>query len=305
MARDDDGYNESTRRRENMMDQRRRKARGEEVEENLEEDTEAYIDRRALRDDDYRYTGPRTGGGGRASGGGGCAQAILYLVLGAVAALLIAFFFFGQAMNNVGQIFGGISPRIQQVLITPTPSIITGAAVVQQIKQLSRLETSRFTIEQVIEVKQDSNIPVIGNILAGDALLLIAHGNVIAGIDLTRMGAEDIVVSPDGKSISVRMPAAEVFSSALDSQKTRVYTRDRGVFAPDNKDLESQARQRAEQSILQAACEGGIMQEATENGEAALRQLLGLLDFDQISIQSATPALPPACQQNAPLAPTP
>jgi Protein of unknown function (DUF4230) len=302
MARDD----ESTRRRENMMDQRLRKARGEEVEDTLADETEEYIDRRALRDDDYRYTGPRVGGGGGGGrSGGGCAQAVLYLVLGAVVTLLIGFFFFGQAMSSVGQLFGGISPRIQQVLITPTPSIITGAAVVQQIKQLSRLETSRFTIEQVIEVEQGSNIPVIGNILAGDALLLIAHGNVIAGIDLTRLASEDIVVSPDGKSISVRMPAAEVFSSALDSQKTRVYSRDRGVFAPDNKDLESQARMKAELSILQAACEGGIMQEATENGEAALRQLLGLLDFDQISIQSTTPALPPACQQNVPPAPTP
>jgi hypothetical protein len=301
MARDD----ESTRRRENMMDQRLRKARGEEVEDTLADETEEYIDRRALRDDDYRYTGPRSGGGGGPTRGGGCAQAVLYLVLGAVVTLLIGFFFFGQAMSSVGQLFGGISPRIQQVLITPTPSIITGAAVVQQIKQLSRLETSRFTIEQVIEVEQGSNIPVIGNILAGDALLLIAHGNVIAGIDLTRLAAEDIVVSPDGKSISVRMPAAEVFSSALDSQKTRVYSRERGVFAPDNKDLESQARQKAEQSILRAACEGGIMQEATENGEAALRQLLSLLDFDQISIQSTTPAIPPACQQNAPPAPTP
>jgi hypothetical protein len=293
-------------RRENIMSQRLRKARGEEVEDTLAEDAEEYVERRGMRDDDgdYRYAGRPAGGGGGRSGGG-CAQAVLYLVLGGLVALLITGFFLDRTFGGIGRLFGGIGPSIQQVLITPTPTIITGAAVVEQIQQLSRLETSRYTLEQVIEVRQDSNIPVVGNILAGDALLLIAHGNVIAGVDLTRMAVDDVVVSPDGKTITVQLPPAEVFSSALDSQKTRVYTRDRGVFAPDNKDLETRARQEAEQSILQAACEGGIMQEATTNAEDAMRQLLSLLEFEQIIIQTASPVIPPVCQ-NSPLpAPTP
>jgi hypothetical protein len=304
MARDDEQY-EPTPRRDNIMAQRLRKSRGEEVEDTLEDDAESYVQRRGMRDDDVnlRYSGPPAGGGGRS--GGGCAQAVLYLVLGGLAALLIAGLFLNNMFGGIGQLFGGIGPSIEQVLITPTPTIITGAAVVEQIKQLSRLETSRYTLEQVIEVRQDSNIPVIGNILAGDALLLIAHGNVVAGVDLTRMTVDNVVVSPDGKTITVNLPPAEVFSSALDSSKTRVYTRDRGVFAPDNKDLETRARQEAELSILRAACEGGIMQEATKNGEEAMRQLLGLLEFEQIIIQSASPAIPPACQNSTPTAPTP
>lgn len=297
MAYDDDRYADERpgRRRETIIDRRLRKARGEEVEDTIEDDAEAYIERRALRDDGYRY-----GSGGGSSGGGGCAQAILYLVLGGLAALLLSFFFFNQAFGSIGQLFGGVAPRVQEILITPTPTIITGAAVVQRIQQLSRLETSSYTIERVIEVRQDSNIPVIGNILAGDALLLIAHGNVVAGIDLSTITVDDVIVSPDGKTISVRLPPAEIFSSTLDSQRTRVYTRDRGLLAPENKDLETQARQTAELEILRAACEGGIMQEATSNGEVAMRQLLSLMEFDQVNIQSSSPAVPPACQQTAP-----
>ncbi|NTW03661.1 MAG: DUF4230 domain-containing protein, partial [Oscillochloris sp.] len=153
-------------------------------------------------------------------------------------------------------------------------------------------ETASYTVEQVIEVRQDSNVPVIGNILASDALLLIAHGRVVAGVDLSQLNASAVTISPDGRTITLRIPPAQVFSSDLDNSKTRVYSRDRGVFAPENKDLEAQARQEAEQRILQAACEDGVMSRATEEAELALHQFLGLLDYNEVVV---IPSEPSAC----------
>ena len=277
-------------RRSSIMEQRLRRARGEESDDDLEADTERYLARQAYLDDDEpppRYR--NSGGGGRRSGGGGggCAQAVLYLVLGGLAAMLLMTFFFNRTLGGIGEFFSGATPDFGAMIETPTPEIVTGVAVIERIQQLSRLESSSYTIERVIDVSQGSNIPIFGNFLAGDAILLIAHGTVIAGFDLGKLTPDDVIVSPDGQQVTVRLPPAEVFSSALDNSRTRVYSRDRGIFAPTNQDLETLARQTAEREILAAACEGGIMQAATENGIASMRQLLSLSGFETIIVEAA------------------
>lgn len=290
-----DEYDERPSRRDNLMQQRLRRARGEPYEDDLE-DTGPYDD------DDDRPRGFGVSGGyepRRATGGTGCATGVLYLLIGVLLTLLIGGFFFNRALSSFREAIPDI-PEIQQIIATPTPQIITGAAVVQRVQQLSRLETASYTIERVIDIRQGSNIPVIGDLIAGDAILLIAHGNVIAGVDLRQLGPEAVTVSPDGSSVTLRLPPAEIFQAALDNSKTRVYSRERGIFAPNNVDLETQARQEAEQQILQAACEDGIMLKATENAEQAVAQLLGLFEFAQITVETTTPA---AC--GAQTAPTP
>jgi hypothetical protein len=280
-----DEYDERRTRRENLMQQRLRRARGEEYDDELDEV--------GLYDDDDRPRGFAASRGGYAPrpvvGGNGCATGVLYLMIGALLTLLVGGFFFNRALSSLGEALPDI-PEIQQIIATPTPRIITGAAVVQRVQQLSRLETAAYTIERVIDIRQGSNIPVIGDFIAGDAILLIAHGNVIAGVDLSRLDPEAVTVAPDGSSVTLRLPPAEIFQAALDNSKTRVYSRERGILAPDNVDLETLARQEAEQQILQAACEDGIMIKATENAEQAVAQLLSLFEFTQITVVPASPA---------------
>jgi hypothetical protein len=170
--------------------------------------------------------------------------------------------------------------------------IQSGAAVVRRIQDLSKLETAQYTIEQVIDVRQDSNIPLIGNFVAGDALLLIAHGTVVAGVDLSELDADAVTISPDGRTITLRLPPVQIFDWHLDSSKTRVYSRDRGLLAPDNKDLETQARMEAERQILQAACEDGVMSRATDAAAVSLQKFLSLLDYDEVVV---IPSAPGAC----------
>lgn len=210
-----------------------------------------------------------------------------FLVLLLLIALIgLGALWFTQRMNALGS----IGPNLQVIVQTPTPQIISGAAVVQRIQQLSRLETSKYTIERVIDIRQGSNIPIIGDWLAGDAILLIAHGTVVVGVDLSRLTPDAVTVSPDGKQITVRLPPVQVFSATLDNSKTRVYSRDRGLFAPENPNLETMARQAAEQQILQAACEDGIMEQGTRNAELAMRQFLGLMDGVAVEVITSPPA---------------
>ncbi len=173
-------------------------------------------------------------------------------------------------------------------MATPTPEIISGPAIVQQIQQVSRLETTIYTVERVIEASQLD--PVWPDWLRGDRLLLIAYGQVIAGVDLGKMTEEDVVVAEDGRTVTITLPPAEIFTVDLDNSKTRVYDRQRGVFAPPNSDLESEARLAAEQEILAAACEDGILGRATVDAQRAMERFMELFDFRTVINASPVPS---------------
>ncbi|NTV62017.1 MAG: DUF4230 domain-containing protein [Oscillochloris sp.] len=285
MSYDHQSRDGTGRQRENLMQQRLRKSRGEEVDETF--------DYRHDDDDGVPRTFSRPSSplsfvrGVRNS----CTSTLFLIALGAILALLAVGFLFNQTGGGLGNLFAGV-PNLATIVVTPTPVVQNGTAVVRRIQQLSRLETASYTVEQVIEVRQDSSVPLIGNILASDALLLIAHGKVVAGVDLSQLDADSVTISSDGRSITLRLPPVQILDFGLDSSKTRVYSRDRGVFAPENKDLETRARQEAEQRILQAACEDGVMSRATEAAEVSLQKFLSLLDYDDVVV---VPSAPAAC----------
>ena len=64
----------------------------------------------------------------------------------------------------------------------------------------------------------------------------------------------------EGKQVHIHLPAAQVFSTRLDSAKTRVYSRQTGLLVPTDPDLETQVRQEAERQLLAAALADGILQ---------------------------------------------
>jgi hypothetical protein len=155
------------------------------------------------------------------------------------------------------------------------------AAVVTQLQELSRFETAAFTIEKVIDAGTSSG--GVRELLFGDRLLLIAHGQVIAGFDLSQMTEDDIEV--EGKRVFLRLPAPQILLNSLDSQKTRVYDRQQGLLSRGERDLETAARAEAEQQIRQAACEGNILDEASKNAKRQLEGLMKALGFEEVVIE--------------------
>ncbi len=152
--------------------------------------------------------------------------------------------------------------------------------VVRQIQQLKRLETVSYTMDKIISGERGS--PYLPKFLIGDRILLIAHGEVIAGVDLAKIQPSDVMVR--GANISVREPAAEVFSTRIDNAKTRVYSRDTGLFSSPDPDLESQVREEAERQLQQAALEDGILNAAQQNARNTISGMLRGLGFQQVDV---------------------
>ena len=118
---------------------------------------------------------------------------------------------------------------------------------------------------------------------AGDRLLLVVHGEVIAGVDLGKLQTKD--VSVNGEHASVRMPTAEIFVTRLDNAKTRVYSRDTGIFSTPDPNLEGEVRAAAEQQLQSAALQDGILALADKNARQTLTGLLTGLGFKSVEFK--------------------
>lgn len=184
------------------------------------------------------------------------------------------------------------APQLSMPAVPPTatPRIVTSAAVIKQMQSMQRLETTRYTIETVVEASTSD-----GWFSKGERLLLIAHGNVIAGFDLGKLRVEDVQVSADGKSVRITLPPAEILATGLVEEKTRVYSKESGTLLyvlPKSGDpnLETAARRHGAQQILQSACEDGIMKRANEDGITAVRNLLTLAGFEIVQVETREPS---------------
>src|SRR5580704_10206162 len=100
---------------------------------------------------------------------------LLALVLGAAAMVV----FVRQATTGI---LARVADRITGRTAVP--------AVVQRIQRLSRLETVVYSIDTVVEGSKSS--VVLPDLLAGDRILLVVHGQSIAGIDLAQLKPEDV-----------------------------------------------------------------------------------------------------------------
>ncbi|MBE3066566.1 MAG: DUF4230 domain-containing protein [Chloroflexi bacterium] len=170
-------------------------------------------------------------------------------------------------------------------LLHPTPTIIPDpVTIINEVQSLARLETIRYTVEKVVTA--EVNQGVLGP-LFGDRLLFVAHGYVIAGIDMSKIKPEDMWLV--GEMLNVRLPATEILVATLDNNKSYVYDRVTGLFTQGDPTLETQVRQVAEQEILKAATEEGILDQATTNAQTYLRWFFETLGYKRINFVAPAP----------------
>lgn len=153
--------------------------------------------------------------------------------------------------------------------------------VVRQIQRLQKLETVSYTMDKIIGGARDN--PYLPKFLAGDRILLVVHGEVVAGVNLGNIKASDVTVQ--GHSISLHLPPAEVFSTRIDNAKSKVYSRDTGLFSSPDPNLESEVREEAERQLQQAALVDGILKSAEQNARSTVSGMLTGLGFTQVALQ--------------------
>ena len=153
--------------------------------------------------------------------------------------------------------------------------------VVRQIQKLQRLETVSYTMDKIISGEHSN--AYLPKFLVGDRLLLVVHGEVIAGINLAELQTGDVQVQ--GQKVSIHLPHAEVFSTRIDSARTKVYSRDTGLFSSPDPNLESEVREEAERQLLQSALQDGMLKTAAENARTTISGMLEGFGFHEVDIR--------------------
>lgn len=207
---------------------------------------------------------------------------LLWVAIGLLVALGIglAFSFYSFTQQAIAPITNTTNTLRTQVakVLHPTPTILPDpVTIIHDVRSLARLETIQYSVEKIITAETGQE--VFGP-LFGDRLLFVAHGIVIAGIDMGLLEASNLDLK--GGVLTVDLPDAEIFIATLDNEKSYVYDRDTGLFRKGEQNLETLARQAAEEEIFQAALEDGILDQAAINGEAYLLKFFNSLGFDTV-----------------------
>jgi len=200
---------------------------------------------------------------------------ILGILLGAVLAVILVgavmWLVTGVGLLHLMGVLRGGGTRIN----------VDQPTVVHQIQQLQRLETVSYTMDKIISGEHEN--PYLPKFLVGDRLLLVVHGEVVAGINLAGLQPSDVQVR--GQTVSIHLPAAEIFSTRIDNAKTKVYSRDTGLFSAPDPNLESEVREEAERQLQQAALQDGVLKTAADNARSAISGMLRGFGFHEVDIQ--------------------
>ena len=168
---------------------------------------------------------------------------------------------------------------IQQEVFTPQEKTIDISTLVTQVRELHRLETAAMSVIHVGTVSQTYKL--VPNAIAGDEITFLAAGDVIAGVDLSKLQQNDVWRSPDG-TINLRLPPPEILVTRVDNAKSRVIARKTGVLRRQDVDLETRARQHAETNIRSESIKKGILTIAHQNGERKMAEFLHALGFEKV-----------------------
>ena len=175
--------------------------------------------------------------------------------------------------------YGPELPLVGPLLVDKPPHTTTGPVVVEGIQKLDQLATVRWT--ESVPVTKESGGDLFERVFAGEKVMVIATGNVEAGVDLGDIHEDDVSVS--GDTVTIALPEAEILSATLDEEKTRVYDRDLSPLNlhPDD-DLVEQARLLAVRKLEARARENNILDAAEQNAKEGIRAFVITLGFQKV-----------------------
>lgn len=197
-----------------------------------------------------------------------------FLVVGALVALA------GLGVANVV----GFSPFQLQQTDRSQP------AMLKSIQKLSQYHAAEGNFELVLDIEDD--VPWVPSVIAGRRTLFVAAGTVNAYVDLSGLADRDMTMSEDGKSVTVRLPEAQLDKPNLDPERSSIFMQDRGVSdrIADALELPQQKQfyQLAEAKMATAAEESGLRKQATKNTKAMLTGMFGSLGIDVTFLDGAS-----------------
>lgn len=171
----------------------------------------------------------------------------------------------------------------------PAVSAISREGVVTDIQKMAKLTTASFGVDTVITAQKEGTWYKLWQ--DEQKGLFIAKGRVLAGVDLSKVTANDVDVyypkEPNTPvEVHIKLPKSEIFEVFLDD--IQVYDWQTGLFGVVAGDPEilAQAQASAKQEVLKKACQGNIMTLAKDSAIEQIEHLFALTEA-KVSVEMA------------------
>jgi hypothetical protein len=152
---------------------------------------------------------------------------------------------------------------------------LDSTAVITQVQKLNQLATVKYSIQRVVGLREPK-VPI-----GEESILLMVQGDVIAGVDLSKLTPQDVKTTGT-HSVTIQLPPGRLLNVSLDEKQTKVW--DRQItwwtpWVPYDPDLEHKARMEALDDVRKAALQMGILDQAQTNAESSISDLLANLEI--------------------------
>ncbi|KAB2345987.1 DUF4230 domain-containing protein [Actinomadura rudentiformis] len=172
------------------------------------------------------------------------------------------------------------------------PKDRSGPVLLQSIRDLSRYEAASGNFQVIVDLEKDAKF--LPSAVRGSRTLFVGHGSVDAYVDFSKIADGAITVNADRTAVTVRLPKAQLEPTNLDTQKSYVFSAQRGLinrfgdFFGNNPNNQQQLYVLAAQKIQTAANESGLPGRADRNTRQMMEQLLKSLGFKTVKVEPAT-----------------
>ena len=165
----------------------------------------------------------------------------------------------------------------------------SGPAVLTAMRDLSEYHAAAGQYQVLIDVEQDAKF--LPDILKGKRIIFLAVGSVDAYVDFRKLGDDAVTVSEDRRSVSIRLPRAQLSTPNVDPQQSRVLNQDLGVidrlgalFSDQPNPQNQQMYVLAQQRLADAATQIGLQARAEDNTRVTLEKLMRSLGFTDVKV---------------------
>ena len=175
------------------------------------------------------------------------------------------------------------TPGDLAAVFEPEPYEEIGPVVISSIRDMSNLttvETGQYTI---VDKGTDQGWLEWAR---GDSLQLFAVARIGAGIDMSGISVQNVSLDDQGV-VEITVPAAEIQYVSVDNEATQILDRETGLFTKGDPRLETDARQVAEEVLVQAAVDDGVLADAEANARQVLTDFLLGLGYRDVVVEFA------------------
>lgn len=161
-------------------------------------------------------------------------------------------------------------------------------AVLKELRDLSQYHAATGDYEVVVDIEKDA--AWLPSFLAGERTLFVGAGTVNAYVDFGELVEEMLVMSPDGRSVEVRIPEPVLDKPNLNNERSYVFDQKRGLFNRLGAVLDTKSQQEfylaAEKRIADAAAKSELRKRAAENTRTMLTGMLRALGFEVTVVEN-------------------